>query len=119
MTTELRRRSQNQLLVARLTIASTLWARTKGLLGRADLADDEGLLIERCNSVHTFFMNFPLDLIFVDRNMVVRRTIHHVKANRLVWPVFSARKVIEVKSGFLMACPVHEGEELYVAHSLS
>jgi uncharacterized protein len=43
----------------------------RGLLGRDGLAQGEGLLIKPCGSVHTFFMRFPLDVVFLDRELSV------------------------------------------------
>ena len=43
----------------------------RGLLGRAELPSDEGLLLRPAGSVHTFFMRFPIDVVFLDREDVV------------------------------------------------
>jgi uncharacterized protein len=43
----------------------------RGLLGRDGLAQREGLLIKPCGSVHTFFMRFPIDVVFLDRELSV------------------------------------------------
>ena len=43
----------------------------RGLLGRDGLAQGEGLLIKPCGSVHTFFMRFPIDVVFLDRELSV------------------------------------------------
>lgn len=109
----------NKTLVSRLEVANTLWSRTKGLLGRREMAPDSALWILRCNSVHTFFMKFPIDLVFVDRKMVVKKTVAHVPPGRIVWPVLSASSVIELNAGFLDLNPLRVGEKLHVDHTLS
>jgi uncharacterized membrane protein (UPF0127 family) len=43
----------------------------KGLLGRASLPSGEGILLRPAGSVHTFFMRFPIDVVFVDRELEV------------------------------------------------
>ena len=43
----------------------------RGLLGRTGLAAGEGLLLKPCGSVHTFFMRFPIDVVFLDRELAV------------------------------------------------
>jgi uncharacterized membrane protein (UPF0127 family) len=101
--------------VARLEVADTLWTRTRGLLGRDGLADDHGLWIKPCNSVHTFFMRFAIDLVFLDRDLIVRRVYQGVKPNRLVLPVL-AHSVIEFQSGFLKRTHFNIGERVYVDH---
>lgn len=106
-------------LIPKLEVATSLWARTKGLLGRSELPADQALWIHRCNSIHTFFMKFPIDLVFVDRNLVVKKIMHKVKPNRLVFPVLTATSVIELSPGFLEANPIAVGEQLHVDHPLS
>lgn len=112
-------KNRKQVLVEKLEVADSYWSRLKGLLGRRDLAADRGLWITRCNSVHTFFMHFPIDLIFVDDDFVVVKTVGHVRPGRMVWPVRKARSVIELRGGFLDQNRVEVGERLHVDHSLS
>ena len=107
------------LILAELEIAESLWERTRGLLGRESLANGHGLWIQRTNSVHTFFMRFALDLIFIDRHLKVCRVYHDVKAGRLIWPVWRASSVLELPAGFLTLHPVQEGEQLHVDRPLS
>ena len=112
-------RRGSEILVARLEIADRLWPRTIGLIGRAGLPEGQALWIQRCNSVHTFFMRFAIDLVFVDRDLVVKKTVKQVPPNRLVWPVWGATSVIELNAGYLDRHPLTPGEQLYVDHSLS
>lgn len=111
--------SSNSILVEKLEVADTFWSRTRGLLGRSGLSHDEALWIKRCNSIHTYFMKFPIDLIFLNRKMEVTRTIPNVKPGRLIWPVWSASSVIELASGFLETRPLKIGERVHVDTSLS
>ena len=105
-------------VIARLEVAETLWTRTRGLLGRDGLGADEGLWIKPCNSVHTFFMKFPLDLVFLDRDLRVRRLYQNVRPNRLVLPML-AHSVIELPAGFLRSKSFNPGERVYVDRPLS
>ena len=43
----------------------------RGLLGRSGLEEGEGLFLKPCGSVHTLFMRFPIDVVFLDRNLSV------------------------------------------------
>jgi uncharacterized membrane protein (UPF0127 family) len=106
-------------ILADLEVADGTWKRMRGLLGRRALAEDQGLFIPNCSSIHTFFMNFPIDVVFVDRHMVVRKTLKGVKPGRLIWPVWRARSVIELGEGFLQRHPLQVGEKLNVDRSLS
>lgn len=49
-----------------VVVARGFWQRLVGLLGRRGLAADSGLLLTRCNNIHTAFMRFPIDAVFVD-----------------------------------------------------
>jgi uncharacterized membrane protein (UPF0127 family) len=113
------KRPDGKILIPRLEVASTLWRRTRGLLGRSELPADRALWILRCNSIHTFFMKFPIDVVFLNRRMQVTKTFARVKPWRMIWPIFSASSVIEFSEGFLEKNPVRIGEELHVDRSLS
>ena len=55
----------------RCTLADSPVTRLRGLLGRDGLEQGEGLLLRPASSVHTFFMRFPIDVVFLDRTLVV------------------------------------------------
>ena len=57
--------TENKVVVENLKIAEKYSEKMKGLLGRNEIAADEGLLIKNCNWVHTFFMKFPIDIVFL------------------------------------------------------
>lgn len=78
--------------------ARTRSARMRGLAGLSGLGSEEGLLIERCRSVHTFGMGFALDLIWLDRGDAVVRVDHAVAPRRLR-TCLRARSVVETASG--------------------
>ncbi len=59
--------TRGTVLATRLEAAHTGAKRRKGLLGRDGLAAGDGLWIAPCESVHTFFMRFPIDLVYLDR----------------------------------------------------
>ncbi|MFH0947999.1 MAG: DUF192 domain-containing protein [Elusimicrobiota bacterium] len=57
--------TKNKVVVENLSIAENYFERAKGLLGRKDIKENEGLLIKNCNWIHMFFMCFPIDVIFM------------------------------------------------------
>jgi uncharacterized protein len=117
--TRLQRKKTLQTLVPNLEIARSFVARAVGLLGRRDLAEDHGLWILRCGTIHTFFMRFSIDLIFLNHDLVVKGVYQNVRPWRVVWPVWGASSVVELRAGFLEKNPVLVGEELHVDHPLS
>jgi hypothetical protein len=80
-------------------VARTFAERAKGLIGTKDLPAGEGLLILRCNAIHTCFMSFPIDATFLDREDRVVKTVRKIRPWRLwVWGGFRAVKVLETRS---------------------
>ena len=88
-------------VATKVEMADTSMARNKGLLGRESLAVEEGLWIVPCPMIHTFFMQFPIDVLFLDADLKVRRVIEDLKPWRLSPWVLSARSVLELKGGVL------------------
>lgn len=77
-------------------VARSFWARLKGLIGRQSLPPGRGLLILKCNAIHTFFMRFPIDATFYDREDRVVKTVRNIRPWRLfVWGGWRAVKVLE------------------------
>jgi uncharacterized membrane protein (UPF0127 family) len=62
---------------------------------------DEGMWIVPCPMIHTFFMKFPIDVLFLKRDLQVARVIENLKPWRLSPWVFSAHSVLELKGGAL------------------
>ena len=108
-----------QILVPHLEVAKTFVQRAKGLLGRRELPAGRALWIQTSNSVHTFFMKFPIDLIFLDRELRVVKTHANVPAGRLTLPLWSATSVVELPAGFLASVNVQPGERLHVDPAVS
>lgn len=83
----------------KVTVARNFRDRARGLIGRPEPAVGEGLLIERCNAIHTFFMRYPIDAIFLDRENHVVKTVRSIRPwTLLVWGGFRATKVLETAS---------------------
>ena len=60
-------------------VADSFFSRLLGLMGKKEMKDNQALLITKCNSIHTFFMRFNMDAVFVDKNMVVKKAIKSIK----------------------------------------
>lgn len=106
----------HKLLLSNLTIAQTFAARSVGLLKHSALAENEGLWIHRCNSIHTFFMKFSIDCVFLDKAQRVKAIYQDVKPWRLILPVWGARSVIEMNSGKSSQLGLKVGDQLYVGN---
>ncbi len=100
------------VLTQKATRAYTPWARLKGLLGRTSLSSNEALVLSPCNSIHTFFMRFVIDAIFIDSGGKVLRLYPHLKPNRLTGIHWKAKEVIEVASGTIEQWNIKVGDTL-------
>lgn len=60
-------REDGRVVCEHLLVAARPLRRMIGLLGRRDLAEGEGILLLPAGSVHTFFMRFPIDVVFLDK----------------------------------------------------
>jgi hypothetical protein len=98
----------------RCRVATSLRDRTVGLLATPGLAPGEGLLIERTQSIHMFFMRFSIDVIFTDRQSEVTRTVAGLKPWRVVWWARGARDCLELPVGALAASGTQVGDQLAV-----
>jgi uncharacterized membrane protein (UPF0127 family) len=87
--------------------------RLRGLLGRRALAGGEGLLLRPTGSIHTWFMRFPIDAVFLDRELRVLR----VASDLGPWRTAAARKaraVLELRAGEATRRGVAVGDVLSV-----
>jgi hypothetical protein len=100
------------LVAPNVVKAETFRTRLVGLLGHRSLPEDEGLWIEPCDSIHTFFMRFPIDVAFVDRKGVVIRRIDAIKPWRGTRLHSKAVACVELAAGVLARTGVVEGARL-------
>ena len=92
-------------------IADGPWLRMKGLLGRADLPDGEGILLRPASSIHMAFMRFPIDAVFLGRDLTVLKVVR----NLAPWRMASKRRahsVLELPAGTCARSGVREGDRL-------
>jgi uncharacterized membrane protein (UPF0127 family) len=97
----------------RCTFATTPLARMRGLLGRAGLASEEGMLLRPAGSVHTAFMRFPIDVVFLDRDLTVTRVVPELPPFRAVRGR-GARSTLELRAGEAERRGLAPGDELEV-----
>jgi uncharacterized membrane protein (UPF0127 family) len=75
-------RDDGSVVCERCVVADGMFTRMRGLLGRRDLPEGEGILLRPASSVHTAFMRFPIDVVFVDRDLVVLKVVPELPAWR-------------------------------------
>jgi len=108
------RTAEGQVACERCSVADSPWPRMRGLLGRRGLESREGLLLRPTGSVHTFFMRFPIDAVFLDRELVVQKVVPNLKP----WRIAGARgskAVLEIAAGECERRGLKPGDRLSVA----
>ena len=101
-------------VLARVEVADTAAARRLGLLGRDALAPGTGLVIRPCASIHTWFMRFPIDVVFLGRAGEVLKIAERVVPFRLAWGGWNARDTLELPAGAASRAGLHVGDRLSV-----
>lgn len=91
--------TKNTTLTQHCVVADTFFSRLKGLLGSVPLSNGEGLLLVGEKSIHTFFMTFPIDVIYIDGQKKVIRIDDNVVPNRIGKYVSESRYILEVPIG--------------------
>ncbi len=112
MTRKLVNRTRELVLVSQCEMATSLAGRARGLLGHAPLKPGQAMLISPCQSIHTFFMSFPIDVAFLNRDMRIVHIIPSMPPWRLSPHLFKAHSVLELPAGALAATGSSVGDEL-------
>jgi uncharacterized protein len=104
-------RQNGEVLCERCLVASSFRTRLRGLVGRRQLPETEGLLIRPAGSVHTFFMRFPIDVVFLDRDDSVLKVVPSLQPRRLAG-ARRARRALELTAGACARAGLAVGESL-------
>jgi uncharacterized membrane protein (UPF0127 family) len=104
-------RTRDTLLGQAVEIADTSAKRRTGLLKHERLEPGHGLWIVPCESVHTFFMKFAIDLVYVDKKHIVRKVRNAVPPWRLS-ACLSAHSILELPAGTAQQSGTQSGDEL-------
>jgi len=103
--------SNNQPLMPHVMLANNLWTRFKGLLGHGGLTDEQGMLITPCNAVHTMWMRFSIDVVFLDKDGHITRIYRHLKPWRMAGCKQSTH-VLELGAGMAEQYALKPGQQL-------
>ena len=106
-----RNHTRNTVLGDAVELADTSETRRVGLLKHERLEPGSGLWIVPCESVHMFFMKFPIDLVYLDKQRKVRKVRHAVPAWRLS-ACLTAHSILELPAGTAEKSGTLPGDEL-------
>jgi uncharacterized protein len=106
-----RNQTRNAVLAREAEVADTSAKRRTGLLKHERLDPGQGLWIVPCESVHTFFMRFPIDLVYLTRDRRVRKVRGRVAPWRLS-VCLPAHSVLELPAGTVEETGTQRGDQL-------
>jgi len=103
--------TRNTTLTTCMEVADNGPKRNKGLLGRESLSSGEGLWIIPCEAVHTFWMRFPIDLVYLDSKKQIQKIVSAVPPWRLSG-CLRAHSVLELPAGTIRSTQTQRGDTL-------
>ena len=104
--------TKNTSLITKGRLADSFWLRLNGLLGSKPLQSGEGLVLAGEKSIHTLFMGFPIDVVYVDRQHQVIRSTANMVPYRLGPFVAQSKYVLEMPVGTIQQSRTEVGDQL-------
>ena len=103
----------NTTICRDLKVANTMISKMIGLMFVKEIKGMDGLLLQGANSIHNCFVRFPIDVVFLTKDMKVVKVIRGFKPWRFTRIYFSAKHVLELPEGTLNF-EINQGDELEV-----
>ncbi len=97
-----------------VALSDSLLKRMKGLIGRGDFPAGEALWIKPYMSIHTFFMSFPIDIVFLNKTNRVIAIIKNLQPNRMTRLYFKAVSVLELPAGTIDTTSTEVGDKIEI-----
>ena len=101
-----------ECLAQEVVLANTFLTRLRGLMFRRRLAPTEALWLRPCNGVHTFWMFFAIDVIFLDRELRIVKLVENMRPFRVTKPHLAARSVLELQAHTISKAGLKVGDQL-------
>ncbi len=105
-------KNKDALLAENAIIADNIFTRIKGLLGRKALAQGSALVIKPCNAIHSFFMRFPIDVLFIGdkgKTIAIKKSFKPFRLTGIYWGV---KFVVELPAGVIDETSTAVGDEI-------
>jgi len=104
--------TRSTLVAIELEEADGFYTKLKGLIGRDGLEDGTGLWIVGCRAIHTFGMRFPIDVVFLDRELSVKKVVQGVGPFQPMIYCLPAKSVLELPEGTIERAQVRVGDRI-------
>jgi uncharacterized protein len=107
-----------ECIANKVEITESFSRRLIGLMGRKTLMQGQGLYFPGCASIHSFFMKFAIDVLFLDKEMKITKTINGLKPWRMAWAPLGTRHTLELSYGVLHTFNIIVGDTISLIHSI-
>ncbi|MCG3161582.1 MAG: hypothetical protein JMDDDDMK_02771 [Acidobacteria bacterium] len=107
-------RATGQCLAEKVALANTVFKRLRGLMFRRRLAPAEAIWLRPCNGVHTFWMLFAIDVIFLDQQLRIVKLVENMRPFRVTSPQLAARSVVEMPAHTISRASLKVGDQLEI-----
>jgi uncharacterized membrane protein (UPF0127 family) len=114
MTLVVRNATRDTVVASRAEAARGFGQNLLGLMFRAALPQGGGLILYGTNWIHTFWMRFHLDCVYMDKRLVVVGVARSMPPNRIGAPYWQAHSVIELPDGAIEASSTRVGDHLEI-----
>lgn len=109
---EIINKKNNEMLANKVIISDRFLSRLMGLMFKKKLQKNSSMLIYPCNSVHTFFMKFPIDIVFLSKEYEVLYVIENMLPGKMSPFIRNAKSVLELPSGVIEETKTKKGDLL-------
>lgn len=104
---------EKKIIGGNISLAGNFLKRLKGLMGESEISSGEGMLLYPCKQVHTWFMRFPIDVVFMDKQGKVVHLINNMENGRMSKYINDSYQVLELPAGSIAK------HELVIGHKLT
>ena len=101
-----------RVLIARCALATGFFSRFLGLMGKRGISPEEAICFPKCNSIHTFFMRFPIDILFLSKEGEVIEVVEALGPWRLLLPRRGVAHTLELAAHLSKALGIVCGDRL-------
>ena len=98
--------------ISKVEIAGSPLSRGLGLIGRKDFRSYNGMLLKNANAIHTFFVRFPIDVVFLDSNFKVLKTVENLCPFRFSPFVWKAKHTLELPQNSIKNHSLKVGDKI-------
>lgn len=104
----------NQMIAGEVVVAAGFFDRLIGLLGKKSYPAGKALWLHDCRSIHTWFMRFSIDVVFVNKDLQVQAVYRNLRPWRMTRPQWSSKSAFELAAGQLDRVELKIGDQLHV-----